>query len=403
MSNSIGNLKNSGLQGNNFPWQLKVLQGLQAIANSTSAPLTCVDQVTVCGTTFTDIEGVSALNVNVVNPIPLEVVINEANDSILVYGNDGTTNRKIKTDINGELQVDVLTMPATFAEDSAHVSGNTGAFVMGVRNDLNTPMTNANGDYSPIAVNNNGAVAIQDGGNSITVDATALDIRPLTCADKVSLCFNDGVSDLTVSTANPLPVNAAITFPSSLPVTQDPLSNPWTVDGRVSIGDGTDLLEINTDGSINVNATIDCDTSSIKICDGTTDLGINLDGSINTQSSTLDGSGNAITSLLSGSRRGLDVNILTPTVAVALGSLVETGVAGDLSSFGPSITSISFQNIGTTVATISVDGGANFFPLAPGTSLNLDPRIPMGYYDGTSFFWDATAIGASLLIIYNYI
>lgn len=29
MSNSIGNLKNSGLQGNNFPWQLKMLQGQQ--------------------------------------------------------------------------------------------------------------------------------------------------------------------------------------------------------------------------------------------------------------------------------------------------------------------------------------------------------------------------------------
>lgn len=29
MSNSIGNLKNSGLQGNNFPWQLKMLVGQQ--------------------------------------------------------------------------------------------------------------------------------------------------------------------------------------------------------------------------------------------------------------------------------------------------------------------------------------------------------------------------------------
>jgi hypothetical protein len=28
---SIGNLKDSGNQGNNFPWQLKMLQGLQAL------------------------------------------------------------------------------------------------------------------------------------------------------------------------------------------------------------------------------------------------------------------------------------------------------------------------------------------------------------------------------------
>ena len=34
---SIGNLKDSGNQGNNFPWQHKVLVGLNAIANNTSA------------------------------------------------------------------------------------------------------------------------------------------------------------------------------------------------------------------------------------------------------------------------------------------------------------------------------------------------------------------------------
>lgn len=31
---SIGNLKDSGNQGNNFPWQLKMLQGLQLIADA---------------------------------------------------------------------------------------------------------------------------------------------------------------------------------------------------------------------------------------------------------------------------------------------------------------------------------------------------------------------------------
>lgn len=69
---SIGNLKDSGNQGNNFPWQLKMLQGLQAIANATSAPLTCVDDsVTICNTnidalTFTTVGGNDALNVNIV-------------------------------------------------------------------------------------------------------------------------------------------------------------------------------------------------------------------------------------------------------------------------------------------------------------------------------------------------
>ena len=172
---SIGNLKDSGNQGNNLPWQLRVLKGLQEIATQTSLPLTCVeDSIALCADgnllTSTTIGADIGLDVNIIGGVPLDVIINEANDSILVYGNDGAVNRKIKTDINGELQVDVLTMPATFPEDSAHVTGNTGSFVMGVRNDLNVAMTNADGDYSPIAVNNKGAVAIQDGGNSITVD-----------------------------------------------------------------------------------------------------------------------------------------------------------------------------------------------------------------------------------------
>lgn len=188
---SIGNLKDSGNQGNNMPWQWQVLKGLQAILDEVAEPLTCAeDSVTICGPTggldvnvhdalgnnitSTPIGPDTGLDVNIIGGVTLDVTITEANDSILVYGNDGTTNRKIKTDANGELQVDVLTMPATFAEDTAHVSGNTGAFVLGVRNDLNTVMTNADGDYSPVAVNSAGAVAIQDGGNSITTDTLQL-------------------------------------------------------------------------------------------------------------------------------------------------------------------------------------------------------------------------------------
>jgi hypothetical protein len=121
---SIGNLKDSGNQGNNMPFQWKVLQGLQEIANQTALPLTCVeDSVTICNDnidafTFTNILGVGeSLNVNIANTIPLEVNISEANDSILVYGYDA-----------------------------------------------------AGGNNEPIAVNASGQVAIQDGGNSITVD-----------------------------------------------------------------------------------------------------------------------------------------------------------------------------------------------------------------------------------------
>ena len=39
MSNSIGDLKNSGLQGNNWPWQYRVLKGLDCICDG-------IDQLT---------------------------------------------------------------------------------------------------------------------------------------------------------------------------------------------------------------------------------------------------------------------------------------------------------------------------------------------------------------------
>jgi len=177
---SVGNLKDSGNQGNNLPYQWRVLQGLQAILDEVAQPLTCVeDSVTICNDnidafTFTNIAGDDALNVNIAGGVTLEVNLDPDNDSVGIYGYTNPANPAtftgIKVDANGELQVDVLTMPATFAEDTAHVSGNTGSFVLGVRNDANAIMTSADGDYSPVAVNANGAVAINDGGNSITVD-----------------------------------------------------------------------------------------------------------------------------------------------------------------------------------------------------------------------------------------
>jgi hypothetical protein len=56
---SIGNLKDTGNQGNNLPFQWKVLQGLQAILDEVAQPLTCVeDSIGIC-----DAQG-HALNIN---------------------------------------------------------------------------------------------------------------------------------------------------------------------------------------------------------------------------------------------------------------------------------------------------------------------------------------------------
>jgi hypothetical protein len=122
---SIGNLKDSGNQGNNFPWQLKMLQGLQAIHDEVSQPLTCAeDSVSICADgdtlTSTTIGADTGLDVNIIGGVTLEVNLDADNDQVGIYG---------------------------------YVNGASGSPV-------------------PLNVNATGQVAINDGGNSITVDGT---------------------------------------------------------------------------------------------------------------------------------------------------------------------------------------------------------------------------------------
>jgi hypothetical protein len=109
---SIGNLKDYGNKGNNFPWQLKMLQGLQAIADATSAPLTCVeDSVTICNTnidafTFTNIAGEDALNVNIAGGVTLEVNLDAADDQVGIYGYvNGAAGSPVPLNVNATGEV----------------------------------------------------------------------------------------------------------------------------------------------------------------------------------------------------------------------------------------------------------------------------------------------------------
>jgi hypothetical protein len=100
-----------------------------------------------------------------------------------------------------------------YPEDSAHTSGDEGAFVLAVRNDTNAAMTSTDGNYSPIAVNANGAIAINDGGNSVTVDAPVgtpvnvqigdgtdtADVIPLTSNDALAVAIVDGSGNQVTS------------------------------------------------------------------------------------------------------------------------------------------------------------------------------------------------------------
>lgn len=85
-----------------------------------------------------------------------------------------------------------------YAEDSVHVSGDIGAFTLGVRNDANAVLTSASGDYSPFSVTSTGALNIADAGGSITVDGT-VELGAATLAALETITVLQGTSPWVVS------------------------------------------------------------------------------------------------------------------------------------------------------------------------------------------------------------
>lgn len=113
-----------------------------------------------------------------------------------------------------------------------------------------------------LTVNADGSVNITDNGSSLTVDATDLDIRDLSSAqdsvevlqathDNLNLNANLQVGDADVANGNPVPISDA---GGSLTVdaTDLDIRDLTHVSDSVKIGDGTDFLSVNSDGSINV-------------------------------------------------------------------------------------------------------------------------------------------------------
>lgn len=375
MSNSIGNLKNSGLQGNNFPWQLKMLQGQQCACDYLKEIDLNTDQVEPLltqiltavqdGTDFeaalvVDANDLTWLEVRIWDPTPapgafLPPIFFEAGNNAtgtpvppLTYINPNTYLAQIVSYTSNLVSIEagipnalgpanmVASMPVTIAtnQSSVPVVGTVAATQSGLWN-INS-LTNITGTVSLPT----GAATEVTLGNiytelqgGITVDAVDLDIRDLDCAtDRVSIC-SDGTP---VGSANPLPVD--VTFPAAIDV--------------------------------------------------------NLH----------DGAGNPITSTAFVGITALDVTIVATNTVLNLENLEVTAADGDLSGFGPNITSISFFSNGTTNALVSVNGGASFVNVAPGTTINLDANSPSNAYGGTSFFWDTTTnLGSSLIIIYSYI
>ena len=211
---SIGNLKDSGNQGNNMPWQWQVLKGLQAILDEVAEPLTCAeDSVTICspatgldvnvhdgtGTAITstsDLLGNTGLDVNIIGGVTLTVNLDALDDQVGIYGytdiNDPTSVKAIKVDTSGAIAIQ--DNGSTISIDATALPLPTGAATEATLLDVKTSVqllddcvgtdgtaaptksllvagVTAGGNQQTIEVNGSGHVHIADGGGSITVDS----------------------------------------------------------------------------------------------------------------------------------------------------------------------------------------------------------------------------------------
>ena len=165
------------------------------------------------------------------------------------------------------------------AEDAAHASGDTGVMMLAVRQDTQVDF-GADGDYVPFSIDADGALRVSGtftvsevddsasfviGTDSVSpcgyladevatdsVDEGDIGLARMTLDRKVLTVITDGTTD-----ANRLSIDASgfvtANINGSVVVTATALDIRALSDATdsVSIGDGTDTLAINTDGSIN--------------------------------------------------------------------------------------------------------------------------------------------------------
>lgn len=162
-------------------WNIGTLTTLTSITNPVDVNLSDGAGASIGSTA-------GALDINIASGT-LAVTIDEANDSILVYGWDGSANQKIKTDVSGNLQVDVLTQPAlSESTDDILVYGWDGANNQKLSTDVSGQLqvdlassiptgTNSIGDIATIttltSITNNIKTNLYDGSGTALTSTTS--------------------------------------------------------------------------------------------------------------------------------------------------------------------------------------------------------------------------------------
>lgn len=191
----------------------------------------------------------------------VEVIIDEADDSIQIFGNDGTTNRAIKTNAAGELQVDVLasalpTGAATSANQTngsqlSRITDGTDTAQVTAAGELNVFSTARPGvDIGDVTINNAAGVAavnIQDGGNSITVDGTVTVVQPT--GTNLHAVIDSGTITTITNVVHVDDNAGSLTVDGTVSAVQSGTWNVNNVSGTISLPTGAATSVNQTNGS----------------------------------------------------------------------------------------------------------------------------------------------------------
>lgn len=273
-----------------FPGLVSKDRNLNAVANPIYVQFT--DGTTAVGM-VSDAIKVNITNASlVVTATDLDIRdLAHATDSVQVWGNtakDGSGTAYVPLlDADGKIIISNPAASTEYTEDAVAPAAANGGATLVKRDDALAGVTPAEGDWVSLLCNANGAlwvkhdgaIEITDGGNTITVDGTVAatqsgvwDIGTVTTLTGITNDVNiaDGGNSITVDgtvAATQSGVwNIGTVASITADVSIDDGGNSITVDAAdldirdlthvsdsVKIGDGTDLMAVNTDGSINVN------------------------------------------------------------------------------------------------------------------------------------------------------
>lgn len=186
---------------------------------------------------------------------------------------------------------------------------------------------------------NTAAALFDSAGNGITSSGNALDVNIASSDIQIdvdldhtedSVRLGDGTNYFTSTSENSdIALDVHISNTSiAITATDLDIRDLDASQDNIAISDGTDTLEINDDGSINITdngGSITVDASDLDIRDlvAATD---------SISSYTKDGSGTSITSTLVGADQGLDVNIINSILTVSDAALANTAIANNVNT-----------------------------------------------------------------------